>query len=177
MFQHRFFRALSAVAAAAAVLVFASAGPVQTADPLPQPAGKVVLTVSGNIEVTNAPGEANFDLDMLRALGEHTLVTSEFTAPGVHEFKGVLYSAVMDRVGARGEKLTAKALDNYTADIPLQDFRDYPALIAYEKNGERLRVRTKGPIRTILPLDQHPELKNATYEARSIWQLRYLIVK
>lgn len=185
MLSLRFFRTLfrdalrpgAPVLAAAAVAVFAAVHPVQAADSLPQPSGKVILTVAGDITVTNADGEARFDLEMLRALGEHSVTTSEFTGPGVHTFKGVLYSDLLKRVGAKGDMLTAKALDNYVVDIPVQDFKDYPVVLAYEKNGKPLRVRSKGPLLTVYPLDAYPELKSEMYESRSVWHVNRLTVR
>jgi hypothetical protein len=35
--------------------------PVHASEPLPQPAGPVLLTISGNIGQTNALGQARFD--------------------------------------------------------------------------------------------------------------------
>ncbi|MHC8508191.1 MAG: putative pterin-binding protein [Rhodospirillales bacterium] len=173
----RIWRRAAAHALAAAALVFAAAQPVWAADPLPQPTGKVILTVTGDITVTNADGEAHFDLDMLRALGEHSVTTSEPFASGVHTFKGVLLSDILARVGAKGETMTAKGLDDYNADMPVQDTREYPVMVAYEQNGKMLRVRSKGPLRTIYPIDQYPELKTNVYESRTVWQLRYLDVR
>lgn len=172
---HAPFGAVCAAGLAAAALF--SAPTAGAAEPLPKPSGKVILTVSGGVSVTNAGGEAHFDMDMLRALGEHTVTTSTFFASGVHTFKGVLFSDLMDRVGAQGRTVTAKALDRYMVDIPLGDFRAYKVLLAYEKNGEVLRVRSKGPLRAVYPIDAHPELKNEVYESRSVWQIRYLTVR
>lgn len=47
---------------------------------LPQPSGTVLLTLSGNIENTNADGKAVFDTASLEKLG---MVSFQTTSPGI----------------------------------------------------------------------------------------------
>jgi hypothetical protein len=158
--------------------VLAAAVPAQGfAEPLPQPSGEVLLSVAGAIETTNAEGEARFDRAMLEALGMERLETSNPFEPGVHVFEGPRLSAVLDRVGARGSTVTAKALDGYEIDIPFSDAADYGVLLAMRWNGETMTVRRKGPIWIVYPVDQNPELNIESFSSRSIWQLSRLTVR
>lgn len=50
------------------------------ASELPKPAGKVLLTLSGNIENTNEDGKAVFDTASLEKLG---MVSFQTTSPGI----------------------------------------------------------------------------------------------
>ena len=47
--------------------------PAVADEPLAKPTGPVILTVTGAIGRTNAPGKAEFDMQMLQALGISTV--------------------------------------------------------------------------------------------------------
>jgi hypothetical protein len=147
------------------------------AQALPQPTGEVILTVAGDIEHRNSPQGALFDRQMLEALGLERLRTSSPWTDGVPEFEGVPARAVMQAVGARGERVVASALNDYQVDIPLQDFEDYPVLLALRMDGQELTVRDRGPIWIVYPRDDYPELRNERVNARWVWQLSGLIVE
>lgn len=146
-------------------------------DPLPTPTGPVVLSVTGKITRTNADGMANFDMAMLDRLGRKIISTSTPWTDGTQEFGGVLVRDVLDAAGARGETVDAIALNDYSYTIRIKDFRDYPVLIASTLNGEPMRVRDKGPLWIIYPMDQFKELRKPEIEYRMVWQLRTLDVK
>ena len=158
------------------MIVIAPAG-AAWAQALPQPAGEVILTVAGDIENRNSPQGAVFDRAMLEALGLERLRTSSPWTDGVPEFEGVPARAVMQAVGARGERVVASALNDYQVDIPLQDFVDYPVLFALRMDGQELTVRDRGPIWIVYPRDDYPELRNERVNARWVWQLSGLTVE
>src|SRR4051794_14526775 len=71
----------------AAGLPLWAAGAARAAS-LPEPAGPVILRVSGRIRETNAEGGvARFDRPMLEALGVHKLTTSSAWTSGPTEFE------------------------------------------------------------------------------------------
>lgn len=150
---------------------------VRAADALAAPSGPVILTVDGSITVTNVDGTAQFDRDMLSALGMKKLVTSSPFEPGMHTFEGVLLSDVLSRVGASGETITAKALDGYEIDMPMIDPQTYPVLLATTWNGKIMRIRDKGPIWIVYPVDQFSELNVEEYSSRSVWQMTRLSIR
>lgn len=147
------------------------------ADPLPAPAGEVILTVRGAIGNGNSPEGALFDRPMLEALGTERLRTSSPWTDGVAEFEGVPARKVMAAVGARGSVAIASALNDYQAEIPLSDFEDYPVLFALRMNGQELTVRDRGPIWIVYPRDDHAELRNERINSRWVWQLTGLTVE
>ncbi|MDH3694649.1 MAG: oxidoreductase [Gammaproteobacteria bacterium] len=126
------------------------------ADGLPQPSGPVILTVTGNIQHTNAQddsgeGKAEFDREMLEALGTTELEVETLWTMGRPVFEGVKAIDVMNTVGVSGTIVKAIALNDYQFEIPLSDFQDYPVVLALKMDGEYMRVRDKGPIWIIYP--------------------------
>ena len=147
------------------------------AQPLPQPQGKVILTITGKISNTNANGQARFDRAMLEALGMQTIKTHIPWYDGVSSFEGVPGRALLERVGAQGSKVTAYALNDYVADIPVDDFFKKGLLLALKYDGSYLTVRDRGPIFVIYPYDSSAELQSQKYYGRSVWQLKKLDVE
>ena len=147
------------------------------ADGLSEPSGRVILTVSGQLDHTNAPGEARFDRAMLEALGVETVVTHTAWTTGPQTFEGVPVKAVLEAVGAEGTTARCVALNDYTVDIPLSEFSDYPALMALKMNGTYIRVRDKGPIWIVYPADDFPELDRPGIWHHWIWQLKGMEIR
>lgn len=141
-------------------------------DPLPSPSGRVILSVSGAIAVTNASQSADFDRKLLESLPQHTMTTTTKWTDGEQTFEGVLLRDLISALGAEGKTLTATALNDYQVEIPASDADEYPVLLATKQNGKAMRVRNKGPIWIIYP-DDAPD--NARFH-RMIWQLRKLHV-
>ena len=147
------------------------------AEALPPPTGPVMLTVSGQIANTTGPDRAQFDRAGLEALGLHEIRTSTSWTDGVSRFEGPLLSDLLDRVGAGGSKLVARAINDYSVVIPAEDCRKYPVLLALRRDGRDLERRDKGPIWIVYPRDEHPELRSERINARWIWQLDRLEVQ
>ncbi len=147
------------------------------ADPLPEPQGPVILVVTGNISVKNSDKGAEFDRDMLYALGPTEIRTTTTWTDGVQVFEGVLARKVFERVGAQGTTVMATALNDYTAPIPMEDFQNYDVLLAMKMNGEEMKVSDKGPIWIVYPRDDQPVLQDTLYNERWVWQLKGLGVE
>ncbi len=152
-------------------------GSAALADHLEKPAGKVLLTVTGDVEAHNNGDKAVFDLAMLEKYGRTEIETTTAWTEGVHRFEGILISTLMDEVGAIGTTAEVIALNDYKVDIPVGDFTDYPVILAYRMDGERLRIRDKGPLWVIYPQDDHPELKNKDTQAKWVWQVKEIRFK
>lgn len=147
------------------------------AESLPQPTGPVILSVTGAIGHTNAPGAANFDRAMLESLGSTRMETGTPWTSGDSVFEGVLGSKLLEAVGAKGDVMLARALNDYTEEIPLSDFFEYPVLLALKADGQYMGVRDKGPIWVVYPTNQYPELDTHDVRGRWIWQLRELEIR
>ena len=147
------------------------------ASELAKPGGKVILTVTGNIETTNAGDRAEFDRAMLEALGESEIKLETPWTDGQQHFVGVLGSRILDAVGASGETIIARAINDYQVKIPVSDLRKYPVLFALQQNGKYMRVRGKGPIWIIYPRETYPELDNDIVTDRWVWQLKEIEIR
>ncbi|MBX9297770.1 molybdopterin-dependent oxidoreductase [Chromobacterium piscinae] len=145
--------------------------------PLPSPAGKVVLTISGQISNKNHDNDAVFDMNMLAALPQHTISTRTPWLPGVSRFTGPYLQDVLNLVGAKGRMLKAIALNDYKTDIPLDDVARYQVVLARLLNGKPMPVRDKGPLFIVYPYDSQPALRSEIYYGRSAWQLKSLQVE
>jgi hypothetical protein len=150
--------------------------PVTThaANGLAPPRDRVVLTVTGAIGRTNAPGRADFDLLALERLGLVRLTTWTPWTEGEVAFEGVWARRLMEAVRATGTQVEARALNDYAQTIPLEDFDKYDVLLATRVNGRLMRVRDKGPIWIVYPWSEHPELDDFATREKSVWQLRAL---
>jgi hypothetical protein len=84
---------------------------------------------------------------------------------------------LMKLVGATGERVMVVALNDYTTEIPMEDFGKFNVILAIKRNGEYMPVRDKGPLFVIYPYDSSPDLKTQTYYARSAWQVAKIIVR
>ena len=148
-----------------------------TAEPLAKPMGKPILVISGNISNTNVGDTAQFDRDMLEAIGLVTVETANPWYDGRVRFEGVSMDKLMTVVGAKGTKVTAVALNDYVSSLPMEDFRKFNVILAMKRDGNYMPVRDKGPLFVIYPYDSDPQLQSQTYYTRSAWQVAKLIVE
>jgi hypothetical protein len=143
------------------------------AEPLPAAKGEVLLTITGDIDVTNAPGRAEFDRAMLEALERKNLTATFVISGKTHRFEGVSLHAVLDRVGGKGTIIRASAWNDYEVDIPWDDLK-YDPLIAMAVDGQVLTLRDKGPLWIVYPRDDYSALRNDIHDSRWVWQLNRL---
>ena len=167
-------------AALAAIFAYGGATGLSSgarAEPLPPPAGEIVLTVTGKISNTNPEGAANFDRAMLEGIGLWTIETTTPWTDGRQSYVGVLSRDLLLAVGARGQRVTARGLNDYIVDIPISDFLKYPVIFAFKVDDRYMRVRDKGPVLIVYPRDKFDELKSPRYSSKWVWQLRELDIK
>jgi hypothetical protein len=143
----------------------------------PQPADKPILTVSGKIGAASADGTVQFDRAALEALGTVAIETNTPWYKGPVKFEGVPLEKLMASVGATGDRVVAVALNDYSSEIPIEDFAKYKAILALKRDGEYMPVRDKGPLFIVYPYDANPELRSQKFYSRSVWQVARLVVK
>lgn len=166
-----------AFAALIALALFPMLSAPAIAEGLPQPKGRIILTVTGKIGNTNVGDKAEFDREMLRSMETQTLSVTTGWTDGTQLFGGVPMRDLMAAVGAQGKKVEAIALNDYTYTIDIEDFSRYPVILATTLNGKVLRIRDKGPLWIVYPVDRFSETERISIERRMVWQLRKLIVK
>ena len=158
--------------AASAALVLVAPG----AQALERPKGRVVLTVSGRIGIRNAEKTAEFDMDMLAALPQHTFSTKTPWYPEAHKFTGPLLRDVLAAVGAQGKNLRAIALNDYKVDLPVGDALKFNVVLARLMDEKPMPVRDKGPLFIVYPFDTDEALRTERYYSRSAWQVKAIDV-
>lgn len=149
----------------------------RAAEPLAKPTGKVVLSVTGKAERTNAADRADFDMAMLEALPQHSFVTATPWFKTPRKFSGPLLRDVLAAAGAKGNTFVAVALNDYKVEIPAEDAQRFKVLMATRLDDQPMPVREKGPLFIIYPYSDSADLRSERYYSRSAWQLRTLIVK
>jgi hypothetical protein len=152
----------------AAVCLFA---PAAQAEGFTAPTGDVLLTVSGQITLTNVSGTLSLDADQFATLPQHRFTTSTTWTDGTPTFEGVLLKDLMAAVGATGTTVALTALNDYKITIPLSEIHDDGPLLAYLMDGKPMSLRDKGPIWLVYPYDANAEYRTEQTYARSIWQL------
>jgi hypothetical protein len=162
----------------AAGLATAAAQPAASPPPpLPAPAGRAILSISGRIGVTNDGDAARFDRAMLESLGLRSFTTVTPWYDGPVTFEGIPMAQLMQRVGAQGETVQAIALNDYSTEIPMADFATWGVLLALKRDGNYLTVRDKGPLFIVYPYDTNAELRAPRYYGRSAWQVARLVIR
>lgn len=132
-----------------------------------------LLTLTGAV----AGGLVEISRADLDALEWHEIATSTTVTDGRPLFGGVLMRDILALAGARGETVTARALNDYVIDIPVSDFHEFDVIAALYMDGTALTPRDKGPIWIVYPRDDHRVLADIRYDTRWVWQLVALHVQ
>lgn len=112
-----------------------------------------------------------------------TLETKSFEAvlPSTDEpfyrVRGPLLRDIVAASGFKGNFVTVRALDGYEMDIPGDDYMKNDVILAIESNGKRLTRRDRGPAWIAYPSVEFPEFQDDLHLARSVWQVKDIIVK
>lgn len=155
----------------AGIVFYFSTAPMAAANTIPPPSGRVLLSISGNIGHFNDGQSLKLDLDMLEALPSHTFTTDTPWTEEPTEFTGVRIKELLSYIGAKSSDFRATASDDYWNVLKDMDFDKIPAIIAYKKNGNYMRVRELGPLWIMFPFDDFPELLTEKYKTACVWQL------
>lgn len=141
------------------------------ADLAAAPKGDVLLTISGQVSVTNGPGRLDLDQAQLDALPQTEFTTSTTWTSGTPVFKGVLLKDLIEAVGAQGTTITLTAANDYSITMPMADVAEDAPLLAYLVDGQTMSLRDKGPVWLVYPYDLSEDYRTEEIYSRSIWQL------
>jgi hypothetical protein len=114
---------------------------------------------------------------MLERLGLTTLATTTTWTEGTVTFEGVLARKVMAAAAAKGSEAEAVALNDYKARIPLADFERRDVLLALRQDGKPMRIRDKGPIWIIYPMEPGTDSHSLETRGKMVWQLKELRIR
>ncbi len=166
-------------AAKSTVYKTVSEGTLKPGDTVPHRTGPTVLTVEGKISQTNADNALKFDMETLESIGVvEYKVTDPFAKKSIL-YSGVLLSQLLQVAGAdkNATTLTLWALDDYSVDMKISDSERWPVLIATKANGAYMPLDQKGPLVSVFPFDNFPEIDHLTYDNQWLWALAKITVK
>jgi len=120
--------------------------------------------------------QVDMTLSDLQTLPVASFETTTLWTPDKQVFSGVWLATLLQHHGITSGTLELAAINDYRVTIPVQDIRTGGALVSYERNGEAMSLRQKGPLWVVYDWDSNPNFRNETYYSRSIWQLDRIIV-
>ncbi|PJE26352.1 oxidoreductase [Pseudooceanicola marinus] len=129
------------------------------------------------LSVTTSDTKVAYTLEDLRVLPVTVIETSTIWTEGPQRFTGVSLHDFMTEQGIAEGTIRATAINDYSVEIPMSDATQGGPIIAYERNGEEMSRRGKGPLWIVYPYDSDPKFQTETYFSRSIWQLDRLTVE
>lgn len=178
----RFHPLLSLALAGGLLLVPAPAILSQTLGPgaevlAQKPSGAVLLTITGPVAGQAAPVTLHLDQAMLAALPQASFTTTTIWTEGPQTFTGVPLSALLAATGMTGRAILARAINDYSVEIPVETWPAEGPIVAYLRNGKPMSVREKGPLWIVYPYDARSDYRSEVVYSRSIWQLDRLELK
>ncbi len=153
------------------IVLVLGAGSNAMGEIFPEPEGPIVLTISGDIGVTNVENALVFDRKNLMALQATTFETSTIWTEGIRSFTGVTLHTLADLLGLQNGHFFASAINDYSVEIPVSDAVEGGPIIAYSIDGKEMSLRDKGPLWVIYPYDSNSDFRSEVVYSRSIWQL------
>lgn len=98
--------------------------------------------------------------------------TSSPWFPQAKTFNGPLLKDILNDVGIKQtDNLTVTALDKYQVNIPAGDAWKENVILTREIDGQKLKVKDKGPAWIVYNFDAKTSLKQDTYYSRCPWQI------
>jgi len=68
-------------------------------------------------------------------------------------------------------------VDGYVITIPLSDLTEFDTMLALSMDGERMRLRSKGPAWILYDNQNRPDTGDTVLQSRMVWQLRKLTIR
>ncbi|MGP9822337.1 hypothetical protein ACTZWW_20125 [Salinarimonas sp. NSM] len=162
----------------ALALLLALATALLGAAPLASPAAAQDMLVARWVDDKGTEiARRGFDLDALEALAPIAIETTTPWTEGVVRFEGARLGALAALAPEAGEIAEARltALNDYTIAVPAEDWSAWDPVLATRVDGARMRVRDRGPIWLVYPLDSDPALQTQRHHARMIWQVHEIV--
>ena len=152
---------------------------ITAGDAIPAPTGDVVLTVFGDISVTNSGDMLKLDMPALEGLGLVKYTVNDPWLNAKNTYTGVLISDLYKALGSSSAatSLHITALDDYQVDISLEDAEKWPILLATRVNGDYMDIENSGPTRVIFPYDTHSDIDQIAYKDYWIWNIKSVEIR
>ncbi len=124
------------------------------------------------IELPN--GERNeLSFEYISSLPSKSVKTHLPWFTGEETFTGVSLESLILSYHNQGmpKTVNVRALNDYAIDIKGEDITVYQPILAYLKDGKRMKIRDKGPYWLIYSLKDHPSIDNSNYHSQMVWQI------
>ena len=169
----------AAVPAPAAAYQAVSPAARRVGDRIPVPQDETVLTLSGAIATTNEGAELRLDLATIDQFGLVQYTVVDPWQDRSMKFSGVLLADLLKYAGVAPSATTLHlvALDDYQADISLEDVRKWPILLATRVDDLRPAVVDGGPTRIVFPYHAFPQIDTRVYNGQWVWSVKTIDVK
>jgi hypothetical protein len=170
----------SAPTAAPVTYQTVSEGKLKPGSVIPPAVGPVVLTIDGKISHTNSSkATAEFDMATLESIG---MIQYKVDDPFVKKnilYSGVLLDQLLKVVGTASDAttLTLWALDDYSTDMKISDASKWPVIVATKADGAYMPIDKNGPLISVFPFNDFPEIDHLTYDSQWLWALAKITVK
>lgn len=115
--------------------------------------------------------EKNISFDEIKELPQHIVKTKTPWHEGEQVFEGPLLRDVVALFGVDLKGINAIALNDFSANIPKNDYINYNMILAWKHNGKEMSRRELGPYFVVYPYDDNEELQDKIYYSRSVWQV------
>ena len=143
--------------------------------------GKRDATVLLEVDVLNLDGQANasvhFTLDDLRAMPAVSFETGTFRYSGPQHFKGLSLVEHMGQMGVTDGTLMALGRDRSFIFDHKSLTTKSETIIAYERIGSIISVRSNGSLQVVYPFDKYPPLRKDVLFFNAVSQLIRIVVK
>jgi len=131
----------------------------------------VTLAEEALLTLTMGDSTRTYDRAALEALGETEFTTTTIWTEGPQTFTGVPLNVLLADAGIATGTLSARAINDYAVEIPVDEALEDGPIVAYTRNGAPMSVRDKGPLWLVYPYDSDPAFQTEVVFSRSIWQL------
>lgn len=145
---------------------------------IPMPNDNPILTVTGKVQAINSTDRIVMDRATIEQAGvvEYT-VTDPFEERAVR-YRGVLMRDLLAlwQVTDDAQSVQLTALNDYTIDIPIADFRQYPVLFALQADDVYMQQDYRGPAMLVYPVDQY-QFDLLAVQRKWIWQIKMVNIQ
>lgn len=125
------------------------------------------------LQLTDVQGKTTpFSISQLNALPQFEIRTCTPWTEQRHTFTGPRLSQVLALAGIYSQRIEIQAINGYQITLSPADLSPYAPILATEIDGKPMRIRDKGPLWLILPLDQYPVLHKSIFYAQMAWQIK-----
>ena len=135
-----------------------------------------VLSISGLIPSSNNE-VVTLKIDDLVKIAPTKFITTTIWTDGPQEFEGTSLKGLLDHLGVTSGTIVARAVNDYSVNIPVADIEAGGPIVAYHRNGKAMPVRDKGPFWIDYPYDLEDKYRSEEVFSRSIWQLTSIEIK